>query len=101
MKQHEGTGDDQADLPLGDAPAMPAQSERIPEPLISNEEMDWLHCEDIIIEQQPAITVYRNVREHVVIRAEGSGDNEDQFIFLSTDAAIKALISALQRELRA
>ena len=64
-------------------------------------EFDWFKDESVIVERQASIAVYRNKREHVVIRAEGADEDEDMFIFLSTDEALKALISALQRELKA
>ena len=65
-------------------------------------EFDWFReQEDIILECQAATAVYRNGRNHVVIRAEArDGADEDSFIFLANDDAVKALIAALQRELR-
>lgn len=103
--------DDQPDLPLADANAMPSQSERMtdalipqPDPVAEIErwEMDWHESEHIIIEQQQAVAVYRNPRNHVVIRQEAESGNpeDDPFIRLGTDEAVRALISALQRELR-
>lgn len=103
--------DSQHALALGDAKALPEQSDRMPEALISQAlpvveiekwEMDWHESEHIIIEQQLAIAVYRNPRDHVVIRQEAeSGDPEDDpFIRLATDDAIRLLIAALQRELK-
>lgn len=89
----------QAQLPrlpdpsLNPAPVLPDDPE--PEPF------DWFEEESVIVERQPSIAVYRNPRGHVVIRGEGHGyDEEDAFIYLATPDAIKALIVALQRELR-
>ncbi|ODT22157.1 MAG: hypothetical protein ABS35_15490 [Kaistia sp. SCN 65-12] len=61
---------------------------------------DWFVDEAVIVERQPSIAVYRNAREHVVIRAEGQPYDDDTFIFLATNEAVEALIAALQRELR-
>lgn len=85
-----------------DAPELPGLMEFTPKPPPASkpEEFDWFESEAVIVERQPSIAVYRNPRDHVVIRAEGPGDDEDAFIFLATDQAIKALIAALQRELR-
>ena len=65
-------------------------------------EFDWFReQEDIILECQAATAVYRNGRKHVVIRAEArDGADDDSFIFLANDEAVRALIAALQRELR-
>lgn len=66
-----------------------------------NEPFDWFAEESIIVESQPSIAVYRNPRGHVVIRGEAQGyDAEDAFIYLANSDAIKALIAALQREMR-
>lgn len=62
----------------------------------------WTNTDgDLIVESQQAIAVYRNRRNHVVIRGERQVEgDEDQFIHLSTPTALKALIDRLQRELR-
>lgn len=85
-----------------DAPELPGLTEPNPPatPKLSREEFDWFKDEAVIVERQPSIAVYRNPRDHVVIRAESESHDEDAFIFLATDQAIKALIAALQRELR-
>lgn len=64
---------------------------------------DWWANDDgdVIVESQSSIAVYRNRRNHVVIRAERQVEgDEDSFIHLSTPTALKALIDRLQRELR-
>lgn len=83
---------------------LPGLSDPSPDPvpvLSGHEPFDWFAEESVIGERQPSIAVYRNPRGHVVIRGEGHGyDEEDALIFLATPDAIKALIAALQRELR-
>lgn len=81
----------QATLPGFDTP-----SPRPEEP----ESFDWFTSEEVIIEQQRSIAVYRNGRNHVVIRVDGEGYDEDSCIVLATEEALKALIAALQRELK-
>lgn len=63
---------------------------------------DWFGDDgDVVVESQSSIAVYRNRRGHVVIRADGQVEgDEDSFIHLSTPTALKALIDRLQRELR-
>ena len=68
-----------------------------------DDDFDWFRDEAVIVEQQRSIAVYRNARNHVVIRAEGEGydaDGDDKVILLSTSNALKALIVALQREMK-
>ncbi|WP_202332666.1 hypothetical protein [Mesorhizobium sp. L-8-3] len=83
-------------LGLSIAIPMPPTEQRQRHP----ETFDWFTDEAVIVERQPSIAVYRNPRGHVVIRAEGDGYDEDTFIYLSTEQALKALIAALQRELQ-
>ena len=65
------------------------------------DDFDWLRDEAVIVEQQRSIAVYRNARNHVAIRAEGEGyDVDDKVILLATNEALKALIVALQREMK-
>lgn len=64
---------------------------------------DWWSNDDgdVVVESQSSIAVYRNRRNHVVIRGERQVEgDEDSFIHLSTASALKALIDRLQRELR-
>lgn len=61
---------------------------------------DWFHDEEVIIERQQSVAVYRNGREHIVIRgesADGSLD-EDAFVIVSTALALQRLIDALLAE---
>jgi hypothetical protein len=55
------------------------------------------------VEQQRSIAVHCNRRNHVAIRAEGEGgyDEDDKVILLATNEALRALIVALQHELKA
>ena len=66
-----------------------------------DDDFDWFRDKAVIVEQQRSIAVYRNARNHVVIRAEGDGyDADDKVILLATTDALKALIVALQREMK-
>ncbi len=64
---------------------------------------DWFTCEEVIIERQQSIAVYRNERDHIVIRAESdSADADaDSFIILGTAKALDRLLDALLREKKA
>ena len=59
-------------------------------------------CEDcVVVEEQPPIAVYRNRRNHLIIRSQGNGyDDEDSFVHVGTPQSLKLLIAALQRELK-
>ncbi|NMG39903.1 hypothetical protein GRZ55_11675 [Chelativorans sp. ZYF759] len=62
--------------------------------------MDWMNGEEIIVQEQRAIAVYRNRANGVVIRAERTWDEEeDVFVVLSSETAVRAVIAQLQREL--
>ena len=81
--------------PAERAPAQPA-------PATSGREFDWLTEDCVVVEEQPPIAVYRNRRNHLIIRSQGNGyDEEDSFVFVATLEALKLLIAALQRELKA
>jgi hypothetical protein len=119
--------EDEPGLPLGDANAMPSHSERIAGPLISNDNpcrsatgperllataggydedededgMDWTNSEDIILREQRSIAVYRNPWGGVVIREEaGALDDEDRWLVLASEDAVRRLIAALQKQLK-
>ena len=79
--------------PAERAPAEPA-------PATSGREFDWLTEDCVVVEEQPPIAVYRNKRNHLVIRSRRDGDDEDAFVFVGTPQNLKLLITALQRELR-
>lgn len=84
-------------------PAPVLESKQTTEPGAAEEPFDWWTNDDgdVIVKSQQAVAVYRNRRGHVVIRGERQVDgDEDSFIYLSTPAALKALIDRLQRELR-
>ncbi len=62
---------------------------------------DWIADPAVVIETQPSIAVYKNRRGSVVILREAQGMEEDDvFILLSTADAVRAVITALKRELR-
>lgn len=63
------------------------------------EEWDW-KGPDVIINEQPTTAVYRNTRNGIVIRQEMTGlDDEDQYVFFSTDGDVRTLINALKRQI--
>ena len=63
-------------------------------------EMDWIHGQEVIIQEQRAVAVYRNEKDGIVIREERAWDqDEDRTIVLATPEAVRALIDALKREL--
>lgn len=101
----EGSGDipEQIELPGITISSWEFEGERQPESPSKPEnstEFDWLAEDCIIVEEQPSIAVYRNKRNHVVIRRRADGDDEDAFVFVGTPEGLKLLITALQRELR-
>ena len=72
----------------------------VPTPAAGPDEFDWLTEDCGVVEEQPPIAVYRNKRNHLVIRSRRDGDDEDAFVFVGTPQNLKLLITALQRELR-
>ena len=72
-----------------------------PAPANSGREFDWLTEDCIVVEEQPPIAVYRNKRNHLVIRSRRDCDDEDGFVLVGTPEALKLLIAALERELKA
>lgn len=52
----------------------------------------------VVVRHQPAIAVYRNVDDDVVVRQRGDYPDEDQFVIVSMDC-LPTLIAALQREI--
>jgi len=63
-------------------------------------DFDWLSEGCVVVEDQPPIAVYRNRRNHLVIRSRRDGDEDDQCVFIGTPENLKLLIAALQRELK-
>ncbi|MBY3590593.1 hypothetical protein HJA87_11960 [Rhizobium bangladeshense] len=65
----------------------------------TEERFDW-NGPDVIIDEQPTTAVYRNTRNGIVIRQQMTGmDDEDQYVFFSTDDDVRTLIHALEREI--
>jgi hypothetical protein len=63
---------------------------------------NWDHEDCVVVAEQPAIAVYRNTRDHVVIRSQALDPfDEDAFVFVTSPDALKVLIAALERELQA
>jgi hypothetical protein len=82
-----------------DSSAAAEPSQTSPEPATATE-FDWLTEDCVVVEEQPPIAVYRNRRDHLIIRSRRDCDDEDGFVFVGTPEALKLLITALQRELR-
>ena len=71
------------------------------------DDFDWADDPAIVLKRQPAVAVYVNRRDEVVIRQEADiGYDEDEFIFVGPDNAetlARAIVSAAkpkQRRLR-
>lgn len=68
-----------------------------------DERLDWHwreNEEDIVLQEQRRIAVYRNPARGIVIREENpEGESEDAFVVLRDDDAARALIGHLQREI--
>lgn len=82
--------------PAAFSPEEPAEDDK-------GEDPDWHwreNAEDIVLEEQRRIAVYRNPVRSIVIREESpDGEREDAFVVLRDDEAAKALIAQLQREI--
>ena len=64
------------------------------------DKFDWRSDDSIILGYQPATAVYRNACNAVVIRQEGAGYEDDQFVILRDAEAVRRLVAALQAEIR-
>ena len=95
-------GSDSDQIPLDLMPvSMPAPVGEMIEPDNSGE-FDWLRDESIVVQPQPGIAIYRNRGDHIVIRCQAEDfDGEDKFVYIGTETATKAVIGALNRELKA
>ncbi|MFW8587484.1 hypothetical protein ACOJBM_29225 [Rhizobium beringeri] len=81
---------------MADQKQLPGFQPVTPEP---EEDFDW-KGPDVIINEQPTTAVYRNTRNGIVIRQEMTGlDDEDQYVFFSTDGDVRTLIKALKRQI--
>jgi hypothetical protein len=60
---------------------------------------DWLADDSIVMQEQRGTAVYRNRANAIVIRQEGVGSLDDQFVILRDPEAVRLLITALRREL--
>ena len=65
-----------------------------------SDKFDWRSDDSIILRYQPATAVYRNACNAVVIRQEGAGYEDDQFVILRDGEAVRRLVAALQAEIR-
>ena len=61
---------------------------------------DWSTDDSVLLGEQFATAVYRNKRDAIVIRQEGSGDEDDHFVILRDAEAARLLIGALHREIK-
>jgi hypothetical protein len=97
--------EDEPGLPLGDAVAKPEPQADASEPYLPLEtetgsKIDWNNSEDVIVREQRSIAVYRNRYGGVVILEEaGALDDEDMWMVLSSQEALRRLIAALQEHL--
>jgi hypothetical protein len=64
------------------------------------DDFDWAHDESVVVPAQPAIAVYINSREQVVIRAEGGDYGEDSFVVISVEHLPKVIakLTAILKE---
>jgi len=68
----------------------------------SEDDFDWYADDSVIIQEQLCLAVYRNRADGVVIRQEARNwDEDDPCIVLRDHEAVRLLIAALQRELKA
>ena len=63
-----------------------------------SDNFDWRSDDSIILRYQPATAVYRNACNTVVIRQEGAGYEDDQFVILRDAEAVNRLVAALHDE---
>jgi hypothetical protein len=68
---------------------------------MSDDDFDWSSngedSDSIVVNHQPAIAVYLNPRNEVVIRQEGHyGPDEDQFVFVTKDNVTKFVQAILE-----
>jgi hypothetical protein len=65
-----------------------------------NDPFSWRDRDDIVVDEQRAVAVYRNRVDGIVIRQEHpDGPDEDMFVVLRDDDAVAALIAALQAQI--
>jgi predicted glycosyltransferase len=67
---------------------------------MNKEAFNWKDKSCVVLKTQPATAVYRNNAGGVVIRQDVIQNfEEDPFVYFSNDDNVRALISALQREI--
>jgi hypothetical protein len=62
---------------------------------------DWSTDDSVLLGEQFATAVYRNMRAAIVIRQEGVGGDDDHFVILRDADAVHRLVDALRAEIRA
>jgi len=61
-----------------------------------SDDFDWLLDDSFVVEEQPSIAVYRNRRDHILIRQRASySDDEDSFVSSIAPQNLIALIDRL------
>jgi hypothetical protein len=60
---------------------------------------DWRSDDSIVLGYQPATAIYRNASDAIVIRQEGVGYEDDQFVILRDAEAVQVVIKALTAEI--
>lgn len=69
--------------------------------MLKDGDFDWAGDDSVILQEQLAMAVYRNRADGVVIRQERNGfDEDDHFVVIRDEQALRVLIAALQRELK-
>jgi hypothetical protein len=63
------------------------------------DEFDWHNDDTVVLREQRATAVYRNHDGDVVIRQRGSDDNEDTFVFITTENEI-AFMEGMAEQLK-
>lgn len=87
-----------------DLPGLLAQAVDDRHPAGTDDELfDWFtNNEDVVVEAQASIAIYRNRRNHIIVRAERQVEGDDDvFISIATEPALRAVIARLQHELKA
>jgi hypothetical protein len=64
------------------------------------DKFDWRSDDSIILRFQPATAVYRDSCNAVVIRQEGAGYEDDQYVVLRDAEAVGRIVAALHDEVR-
>jgi hypothetical protein len=67
---------------------------------MTSEGFDWQTDDSVVVNWQPALAVYRNMMDSIVIRQERSELEDDDTIVIITPANAKAIADAILRVAR-